>query len=74
MSTDQRVAVVTGGGGAIGSAIVEMLKASGHRTVAIGRNSGDVRADLSLESETKAAAADILETYGRCDVLVHGAG
>ena len=44
----QRVAVVTGGAGAIGSAIVESLASSGHRAVVIDR-AGDVSADLSVE-------------------------
>lgn len=74
MAADQRVAVVTGGAGAIGSAIVEALEASGHRTVAIGRSNGDILADLSSETAVKAAAAEVLATYGRCDVLVHCAG
>ncbi|MCS7478027.1 SDR family NAD(P)-dependent oxidoreductase [Umezawaea endophytica] len=74
MSAERRVAVVTGGTGAIGTAIVAALDASGHRTVAIGRTSGDVVCDLSSETATRRAAAEVLERYGRCDVLVHCAG
>jgi NAD(P)-dependent dehydrogenase (short-subunit alcohol dehydrogenase family) len=64
-----RVAVVTGGAGAIGAAIVRSLTASGHRTVVIDR-SGTVPCDLGSESSTKAAAATVLEQYGGCDVFV----
>ena len=68
----RRVAVVTGGAGAIGTAITEGLRASGHRTVVLDRV-GDVACDLSSEGSTRAAAAAVLERYGRCDVLVHSA-
>jgi NAD(P)-dependent dehydrogenase (short-subunit alcohol dehydrogenase family) len=65
-----RVAVVTGGAGAIGSAIVAALRNDGHRAVVIDRE-GDVAADLSSEESTRTAAAAVLEQYGRCDVFVH---
>lgn len=65
-----RVAVVTGGAGAIGSAIVAALRADGHRVVVIDR-AGDIAADLSSEESTRMAAAAVLEQYGRCDVFVH---
>lgn len=69
----QRIAVVTGGAGAIGSAIVAALQASGHQTVVLDR-SGDIVCDLSSEQSAKDAAAAVLAEYGRCDVLVHCAG
>lgn len=72
-SEDQRVAVVTGGAGGIGSAIVAALQASGHTTVVIDRE-GEVSCDLTSERSTKGAAATVLEKYGRVDVLVHCAG
>jgi NAD(P)-dependent dehydrogenase (short-subunit alcohol dehydrogenase family) len=64
-----RVAVVTGGAGAIGSAIVRALQASGHETVVIDRE-GTIAADLGSESSTRQAAAAVLERYGRVDVFV----
>ena len=70
MKTIQRVAVITGGAGAIGSAITSALRASGHRTVVIDRV-GDVVCDLASEESTRQAAAEVLGRYGRCDVLVH---
>lgn len=66
----QRVAVVTGGAGAIGAAIVSALRESGHLTVVLDRT-GDVVCDLSSQESTRQAAAQVLERYGRCDVLVH---
>lgn len=65
-----RVAVVTGGAGAIGSAIVQALTGTGHRTIVLDRT-GDVTCDLASYSSTRAAAAEVLEGVGRCDVLVH---
>lgn len=65
-----RIAVVTGGAGAIGTAITRALQATGHRPVVLDRD-GDVVCDLSSETSTRAAAAAVLERYGRCDVFVH---
>jgi NAD(P)-dependent dehydrogenase (short-subunit alcohol dehydrogenase family) len=69
-ASNERVAVVTGGAGAIGSAIVCALRAAGHRTVVLDRG-GDVDVDLSDEQSTRRAAAQVLDRHGRCDVLVH---
>ena len=67
-----RVAVVTGGGGAIGGAIVRELARLGHRVVVLDRD-GDIACDLGAEQDVRRAAAEVLETYGRVDVLVHSA-
>ena len=66
----RRVAVVTGGAGAIGSAITNALRGTGHRTVVIDRV-GEIVCDLSSEASTRAAGAAVLERFGRCDVFVH---
>jgi 3-oxoacyl-[acyl-carrier protein] reductase len=68
----QRVAVVTGGAGAIGGAIVAELSAAGHAVISLDL-AGDPPVDLSAEHEVRAATADVLRRYGRCDVLVHAA-
>ena len=68
---DQRVAVVTGGAGGIGSAIVARL-APEHTVVVLDRT-GDVVVDLSDPDEVRRAAQDVLDRYGRCDVFVHAA-
>ena len=65
-----RVAVITGGAGAIGSAITSALRRSGHQAVVVDRT-GDVVCDLASEQSTRRAAAEVLARYGRCDVLVH---
>ncbi len=66
----QRIAVVTGGAGAIGTAIVAALNAANHRTVVLDRV-GDVVCDLASELSTREAAASVLARYGHCDILVH---
>src|ERR1700678_2056265 len=65
-----RVAVITGGAGAIGSAIASALRRSGHQAVVVDRT-GDVICDLASEQSTRQAAAEVLARYGRCDVFVH---
>ncbi len=67
-----RVAVVTGGAGAIGGAIAAALTGSGH-TVVILDQAGDPPVDLGDEHEVRAAAGCVLRETGRCDVLVHAA-
>src|SRR5580693_7520549 len=66
---DSRVAVVTGGAGAIGSAIVEALRATGHQTVVIDRT-GTFAADLGSEAATREVASAVLKECGRVDVYV----
>jgi len=70
LEVPERVAVVTGGAGAIGTSITTALQDTGHRTVILDRDA-DVVCDLSSEASARAAAATVLERYGRCDVLVH---
>ena len=68
---DRRVAVVTGGSGAIGGAIAASL-APNHRVVVLDRK-GDVAVDLSDAEAVREAAQSVLSRYGRIDVLVHSA-
>src|SRR5690348_2642043 len=70
-SGDRRVAVVTGGAGAIGGAIAARLAAD-HIVVILDRT-GDVVVDLGDPDAVRQAALLVLERYGRCDVLVHAA-
>lgn len=67
-----RVAVVTGGAGAIGGAIATALRAGGH-TVAVIDRAADPPVNLGRHDQVQAAAARILRAHGRCDVLVHAA-
>src|SRR5712672_3847856 len=68
---DHRVAVVTGGAGGIGSAIVARL-APEHTVVVLDRT-GDVVVDLGDTDDVRRAAELVLDRYGRCDVFVHAA-
>lgn len=69
---DHRIAVVTGGAGAIGGAIVRRLEDEGHTVVILDRT-GEIQSDLGDAGEVRAAAQQVLDAYGRCDVLVHAA-
>jgi NAD(P)-dependent dehydrogenase (short-subunit alcohol dehydrogenase family) len=68
---DQRVAVVTGGAGGIGGAIVARL-APDHTVVVLDRT-GDVVVDLGDTHDVRRAAELVLDRFGRCDVFVHAA-
>ncbi len=68
----QRVAVVTGGAGAIGGSIAAALAASGHVVVTLDQ-AGDPPVDLSRAEEVHDAAGAVLARHGRCEVLVHAA-
>ena len=68
---DHRVAVVTGGAGGIGGAIVARL-APDHTVVVLDRT-GDVVVDLADTDDVRRAAELVLERYGQCDVFVHAA-
>jgi len=73
-----RVAVVTGGSGAIGAAIVKTLQAAGARAISLDLAESrdvpwkpcDVRNDASVAS----AVTDVLREYGSIDIAVHAAG
>lgn len=71
-AADAPVAIVTGGAGFIGSAIVERLEADGHRVAVLDRES-EYAVDLTDEHSVRAAARRVLADHGRCDVIVHAA-
>jgi NAD(P)-dependent dehydrogenase (short-subunit alcohol dehydrogenase family) len=62
---NERVAVVTGGAGAIGGAIAAALEGSGHRIAILDRE----QCDLAEAGDVRRAAGEI----GHADVLVHAA-
>src|SRR5712672_2675150 len=70
-NSDRRIAVVTGGAGAIGGAIVSRL-APDHTVIILDRT-GDVVVDLGDPDDVRRAAEAVLDRYGRCDVFVHSA-
>ena len=67
-----RVALVTGGAGGIGGAIVAALRDEGFGVAVLDR-SADFSCDLADSDQIRATAAAVLERFGRCDVLVHAA-
>ena len=67
----ERIAVVTGGAGAIGGAIAARL--SRDHTVVVLDRTGDVIVDLGDPDDVRRAAQAVLDRHGRCDVLVHAA-
>jgi NAD(P)-dependent dehydrogenase (short-subunit alcohol dehydrogenase family) len=73
---DGPVALVTGGGGAIGGAVVEALATAGHRVLAVDREPSEqvLVADLTDDEQAAGAVAAGLERFGRLDVVVcaHG--
>ena len=68
---DRRVAVVTGGAGAIGGAVAARLEPD-HTVVVLDRV-GDLGVDLDHPAGARRAAQVVLDRYGRCDVFVHAA-
>jgi NAD(P)-dependent dehydrogenase (short-subunit alcohol dehydrogenase family) len=79
---DGRVAVVTGGTGALGSAMAAGLAAAGARVAVLARRAPEVddsdwlglTADVLRREELIAARDRVLERWGRVDVLVNAAG
>jgi NAD(P)-dependent dehydrogenase (short-subunit alcohol dehydrogenase family) len=76
-----KVALITGGGGAIGSAIVAMFRDSGARVVSVDRPGPPVQEgvtflpiDLSERAQIDALVAEVEHQFGRIDLLVHCAG
>jgi meso-butanediol dehydrogenase / (S,S)-butanediol dehydrogenase / diacetyl reductase len=80
---DGLVALVTGAGGGIGSAVTEALAGAGYAVLAADRAVAGVpagarvvphRADLARDEEAAGAVAAAVERFGRLDVLVcaHG--
>lgn len=83
--TEQRVAIVTGAAQGIGAGIAKELAADGHRVVVADINQegaekvateiGGVakRLDVSDADQVAAFVADVVEEFGRIDILVNNA-
>jgi acetoacetyl-CoA reductase/3-oxoacyl-[acyl-carrier protein] reductase len=80
-SLDGRVAIVAGGAGGIGSAIVDVMMRAGARVV-VGDRAGhagpagaaSVVCDVTKRSDVDALVAATVAREGRLDVVVHAAG
>jgi 3-oxoacyl-[acyl-carrier protein] reductase len=83
---DQRVAIITGAAGGLGSAVAALLDADGLRTALVDSDAaglGDVAAqlgqatpltaDLADPAECERVVAEVIATLGRVDILVNSA-
>jgi gluconate 5-dehydrogenase len=85
---DDRVALIAGGGGAIGSAIGQAFANAGAKVVLMGHSKENteaaaskigeatlaVVADATSEQECEAAVAQAVERFGRLDICVNAVG
>lgn len=79
----EKVAVVTGGSSGIGRELIGGLIKLGYKTVCVSRSEPKTdngtecdffKCDLSCAEQTKTAAKEITEKYGRVDLLINNAG
>lgn len=70
----ERVVVITGATGSLGTAVVEAFRSQGDQVVGVSRSSGDFKADLSRPDEAEDLVRRVVERHGRIDVLVHTTG
>lgn len=70
---EKKVALVTGGSGAIGQALVEALRSEGATTEVADLN-GDPAIDVTDENSVTAAVERIIKTHGRIDLVFSHAG
>ncbi len=75
---ENKIAVVTGGSGAIGSAIIAGLEQQGACAVSLDMTrpaaSPFQACDVRDDGSVAAAIAKVQDTYGRLDLVVHAAG
>jgi len=81
LALDGRVALVAGGAGGIGRAIVALLAAAGARVVSLDlagaapvEGAESLDCDLRDATAIAAAVAAVADRWGRLDVVVHAAG
>jgi NAD(P)-dependent dehydrogenase (short-subunit alcohol dehydrogenase family) len=75
ISFQDKVIVVTGAGGGIGSACVILFESLGGTVVSIDRNLKNAyQCDIAARDEVETVATTIHKTYGKIDVLVNNAG
>lgn len=73
-----RVAVVTGGSGAIGGAIIDALSKAGARAISFdiagAKSSEWLACDVRNDDSVAAAIASVRGRHGRLDIAIHAAG
>lgn len=80
MSSDKKIAVVTGGSSGIGRATAMSLAKKGCIVYELSRRDNPpygvnhIKADITDEAQTKEAVEEILTREGRIDILVNNAG
>jgi NAD(P)-dependent dehydrogenase (short-subunit alcohol dehydrogenase family) len=82
MSTEQKVAVITGASQGMGAALVEAYRSRGYRIVAIARsirssNDNDILAvpgDIADRKTAERSIAEGVARFGRIDTLINNAG
>ena len=75
MSTERKVAVITGASGGIGSALVRAYRARGYRVVAMALSDVlVVSGDIAERKTAERAISQGLARFGRIDTLINNAG
>jgi NAD(P)-dependent dehydrogenase (short-subunit alcohol dehydrogenase family) len=69
-----KVAAVTGGASGIGAAIAAAFRAEGAAVAVLDVKDDDVRCDVTDEDSVRGAIAQVLDRYGKLDILVNCAG
>jgi len=69
-----KIILITGAAGAVGSAVAEMVRAGGGLAVATDLKGADLTLDVTSEADWQRIVAEIGERHGRLDGLVNAAG